>query len=177
MAASAGVPALAVELLPPLDICEARAAARTEHPTVGPGAEALTVVRRMAADFVPVGIGEGFAGVLRAVSDADAAALAARLGQAGPAVPRPDLEGWQGLPAVPGGGRRRADDRESWRAAPPVDGGARVAAWGGRGACWTVYMPRWLVMNPAIAAIHGAHISAMCSSSHSRWGRWFHSLY
>ena len=82
LAARAGVAAVAVELTPPLQVCVARACARTDHPTLKP-CEAEGVVRRFAAEFQAADESEGFTRVIRAATDEDAERAVGVLGAAG----------------------------------------------------------------------------------------------
>jgi len=136
IAAQAGVPAVAVELAPPLPVCVARAVGRVGHPTLKP-AEAEGVVRRIAAQFQAPAEREGFARVIRAATDEDADRVGSVLGAA-PAcpVPRADLAGWNPspLPApVPGGGQEPGLGAGGGQDGPPRPGAPPRRPGPGRG--------------------------------------------
>ena len=123
LAAEAGVPAVALELTPPVQVCVSRAAARVAHPTLRPEA-AEAVIRRFAAEFQATHEGEGFARVLRLTGDEDADGAVALVGPAPAAVARPDLAAWNPStlppPAPP-------------PPPPPPGGGAGAFCGGGHG--------------------------------------------
>ena len=107
LARSTRVPVAALELRLPIEVCVARAMARTDHPTIAPP-EAAAVVARLAADYVPPNArAERLDAVWVATSDGEVAACVARVGAgahgvAGGAPPRNNAVPG---PRVGGGGR------------------------------------------------------------------------